>query len=147
MYKNGVDELTGSEANFVHSTRLKEHILARFPDLGSYKEGREVLLAFNDDVSIALKIACDSNPDSDALCLMKAANLVRKDMKRVENHFTGLFKENYQSDSAPKPLLAWTSIILNDPNIPSDPESIFNSQPNLSLAQLLLYNRCSRVSL
>ena len=65
----------------VHSTRLKTRLLIHFKDMYAYNEGREVLLAFNDDVGFALKQFEDYiDYDNDALILSKAAHIVRRDM-------------------------------------------------------------------
>lgn len=57
----------------VNNTRLKNRILAQFPDVSDHREGRDVLLAFNKDLGPALKSACERNYDEEALILAKAA--------------------------------------------------------------------------
>ena len=72
-------ELLGEKTTFrIHSSRLKNRILLQIPSLEAYNDGREVLLAFKEDVGDVLHKA-DLN-DDDAFHLMKAANILRKDM-------------------------------------------------------------------
>ena len=72
-----------------HSTELKNRILAHIPELKAYKEGREVLLAFDSDMGYAIHKFCDEDYDSEAICLAKAAKIVRRDMLELRAMFTG----------------------------------------------------------
>ncbi|CAG2208988.1 unnamed protein product [Mytilus edulis] len=46
----------GADVSFrVNSSRLKDRIVSNFPDLDAYKQGRENILAFKDDIGPALK--------------------------------------------------------------------------------------------
>ena len=70
LYTNRLTQLT----TCVHSTKIKEQILAMFPELQAFKEGRDVLLMSNDDVGIALRQACENDTDDDdAYVLARAA--------------------------------------------------------------------------
>ena len=40
--------------NRVNSTQLKERLLDNLPDMRSYTKGRDVLMAFEDDIGTAL---------------------------------------------------------------------------------------------
>ena len=51
-----------------HSTNLKKRILTNMPGLQGYKEGRDVLLSFNDDVGNALRNACQDDCDDESIC-------------------------------------------------------------------------------
>ena len=68
----------------VHSTRLKERLLQQCPELTSYKDGREVLLAFNEDIAAVLKKATENNIDSEAMLIAKTANIIRRDLLNME---------------------------------------------------------------
>ncbi|CAG2214125.1 unnamed protein product [Mytilus edulis] len=59
----------------VHSTDLKNRVLAAIPDLQAHKQGRDVLLLFNDDVGAAIKLATRTNYDDEAMILYKAAQI------------------------------------------------------------------------
>ena len=56
---------------YVHSSRLREKILAAGRDIVSTHRGKEVVLEFAKDVEEAMNIAC--NTESDMLQLSKAA--------------------------------------------------------------------------
>ena len=74
-----------------HSTDLKNRIIAHFPDLKAYKEGRDVLLAFDRDMGAALRKLCKKDFDDEAICLARAVKIVRKDMFQLQATLTGFF--------------------------------------------------------
>ena len=53
LYKQRLHQL-GVLTPEVHSTRLKEQLLSQMPELEAHKQGRDVLLAFKEDVSSVL---------------------------------------------------------------------------------------------
>ena len=120
-----------------HSTELKKHILAQIPEL---REGRDILLAFDNDVGPVLRRACDDDYDSEAVCLARAAKIVWRDMLELQAEFTGSFGQDCQVKSVPNSLLALVDMIHSGPNI----KSRNMSQATLSVAQLLQYNSCIR---
>ena len=126
-----------------HSTRLKNRILAHFPDLAAHKEGRDVLLAFDEDLGPALRKAYDQDYDDEAICLAKAANIVRRDMLKLEATFTGSFDLDCQVRSIPHSLLALVAMIVRGPSIKSQGHGD-TSQVTASIAQLLQYNISAR---
>ena len=77
----------------MHTTRLKQRLLARFPDMLAQSKGRDVLLVFDEDVGYALGKACEQDTDNDAVHLARAAQIVRRHMFDP-NTFTGSFKES-----------------------------------------------------
>ena len=56
----------------VHTTRLKHRLLAQFRDMRAQKNGRDILLAFEEDVGAALVKICESDNDNDAIHLARA---------------------------------------------------------------------------
>ena len=71
-------ELLGEKTTFrIHSSRLKNRILLQIPSLEAYNDGREVLLAFKEDVGDVLHKA---HLNDDEAIHLKAANILRKDM-------------------------------------------------------------------
>ena len=80
----------------IHSTRLKNRILSQIPDLSEHKEGRDVLLAFREDIGPALYKLCEDNYDDEAICLAKAAKVVRRDVFEMQAAFTGSFHQDCQ---------------------------------------------------
>ena len=81
MYSNRLEQLGSGVAGCDHSSRLKERILAFFPDMEAHKQGREVVLVCNKDVGSAIRKACETVVDNDAFHLAKAANIVRRDVQ------------------------------------------------------------------
>ena len=120
------------------STTLKDRILGQFPDMTESKLGREVLLAFNNDIGVALKRAYENNYDDEGICLSKAASIVRRDMFRLKSHFTGSFHEQCQSESVPGTLLTLIRMIMQGPDIESQSSKM--SQEALSMSQLVQFN-------
>ena len=143
LYSSRLEYLGVEQHVRPHSTELKNRILAHIPELKAYKEGREVLLAFDSDMGYAIHKFCDEDYDSEAICLAKAAKIVRRDMLELRAMFTGSFDQDCQQKSVPKSLLALVDMIHNGPNI-ADHNSPNMSQATLSIAQLLQYNTFAR---
>ena len=58
MYADRLKQLGIDHLSTIHSTKLKDKILANVTYLEAHKEGRVNLLAFNENVGLALKKAC-----------------------------------------------------------------------------------------
>ena len=136
LYTARLEQLGVKQQNRLNSTKLKERILSHIPDLSAHKEGRDVLLVFVGDVGSALRKACDLDSDDDAICLARAANIVRRDMLKLQSTFTGTFGSDCQMKSVPHSLLTLVSMIHSGPSIITRGADGF-SQATLSVAQLL----------
>ena len=145
MYTSRLNQLLGAHViGRVHTTRLKDRILAMVPDLQEYKQGRDILLAFKDDVAMALRRARE-DCDNEAMHLARAATIVRRDMMAVENNFNGSFDHDCQHNSVPKSLLSLVNMLLYGPNIKNQASNAnYTTQTGITIAQLLLYNSYSR---
>jgi hypothetical protein len=128
----------------VHSTELKNRILRYFPDLEEHKQGRDILLAFRQDVGAALRKACEQDADSDGIHLAKAANIIRRDILKMTTAFSGSFNTHCQEESVPNSLIALVSMILNGPNIKEQSSHSTIPAPTLTISQLLMFNSCAR---
>lgn len=73
IYKERLKQL-GVESPNVHSNRLKDQLLAQMPELESHKKGRDVLLAFRND------IGPQASNYSEAIILSKAASILRNQL-------------------------------------------------------------------
>ena len=124
----------------VHTTRLKERILAMVPDLQTHKQGCDILLTYRDDVGKAFKKAHQECCDDEAMHLARAANIVRKAMFKVNNSFNGSFSQDCQVNSVPALLLSIVNMILYGPNMKNQSECSKTSQAASSIAQLLEFN-------
>ena len=121
----------------LHTTRLKQRLLAEFTDMRAQKKGRDVLLAFEDDIGPALAKACELDSDSEAIQLARAAKIVRNHMFGEAKPFTG-FTEGCQKESVSPLLLALVNMILEGPTITDRYEEM--TPAALSIAQLLKFN-------
>ena len=140
LYASRLEELGLKEVN-VHSTRLKNRILAAIPSIKAYNEGKEVLLAFDKDVGSALKELISQDFDSDALVLGKTAKIIRRDIFKIKQEFQGKFPEGCQENSVPSSLNALISMILDGPDITSQSEAGKDpSNASQAISQLVVYN-------
>lgn len=71
------------------------------------------MLAFDTDVGDALRKACDSDSDEEAIILAKAAQIVRKDIFNEKYSFDGTL----DNSCVPESLLALVTMIMEGPNI------------------------------
>lgn len=79
-------------------------------------------------------IACDHDSDTDAVCLARAANIVRRDMLKMKNQFNGSFEEKCQEESVPASLLALVAMVVNGPNIEAQISSSAMPQPIFTIS-------------
>lgn len=142
MYVSSLEQLGGYVPQRVNSTRLKDRLLAQVPDLCAYNEGKEVKLAFTDDISAALNLAQDHDYDSEAMHLAKAAMIVRKDILAKKQSFNGTFDANCQRLAVPDLLLALVNMILEGPNFKATCDE--DKSAGVVLSQLLIYNSVKR---
>ena len=117
LYSSRLQELGVAQSSRVNSTHLKNRILANFPDLKAYKEGRDILLAFDEDIGSALTKVCEKEYDDEAITLAKAAQIVRRYMLEKNASFTGSFDSECQTQSVPQTLLALVAMIHEGPSI------------------------------
>ena len=84
LYKTPLKLLGGDVSGRFNNTHLKNRFLAHKQDLQAYREGRDVLLAFNKDVVAALRQAYERDFDDEAGILSQATKIVRRDMFSTE---------------------------------------------------------------
>ena len=140
LYSTRLEQLGTHVTGRVHSTRLKNRIPSYFPDMNAHTQGRDVVLVCNEHVGAALRKACEHDSDLHAIHLAKAAEIVRRDMFKMKNEFSGSFDAQCQEKSVPVSLLALVSMVLYGTNITTQTSSASMPQPALTLSQLLMYN-------
>ena len=59
-------------------TRFKNRLLAQFEDVSAFKDKKEVILVFNQDIVEAIATAAERSYDDDDFILAKAANIIRR---------------------------------------------------------------------
>lgn len=107
LYRERLEQLS-AKAPDVNSTRLKEKLLAEIPDLEAHKQGRDVLLAFQKDVGLALSQVSDY---SEAIILGKAAKILRRNMLDHKTSFDGTFQEGCVEQAIPPSLLQFVGSV------------------------------------
>ena len=141
LYKKRLQQLGVTVGNRIHSACLKIRLLSALPDLTTHVQGREILLTFKEDIGLALIKACDS--DGDAVHLMRAAQVIRKELLNIKTkQFDGFFTSECQRDSVPSSLLALVNMIQDGPNIKHQTQLASNASTTaaLSVSQLVVFN-------
>jgi len=139
LYKRRLEQI-GVDSPDVNSTRFKEQLLTRIPDLEAHKKGRDVLLACKEDISSVLS---DASKYSEAIHLAKAANIIRKEMLDHKTKFSTEFSEEFGAEAIPPSLLQFVCSIEHGVDIRSHlKHGVVKS--DLAIAQLLQYNCYSK---
>ena len=110
LYCTRLEQLGTHMTGRIHSTKLKNRILSYFPDINAHTQGHDVVFVCNKDVSAALWKACEHDTDNDAVHLARVAMIVRRDMLKMKNEFSGSFDAQCQEKSVPVSLLALVSM-------------------------------------
>ena len=74
LYGSRMEQLGVKLDTRVHTTRLKQRLLAQFTDMHAQRKGRDVLMAFEEDIGLAK--ACEFDSDNEAIHLARAAKIV-----------------------------------------------------------------------
>ncbi|KAG7175400.1 hypothetical protein Hamer_G001481 [Homarus americanus] len=107
-----------------------------------HNKGRDILLAFEDDIGDALAKACEYDHNNDAVHLLRAAQIVRRDMFTEGQGFNESFSEKCQENSVSTLLMTLVSMILEGPSIDSPQQ---RSAASLTIVQLLKYNSVKHI--
>jgi len=140
LYKVRLQQLGVTVQKRIHTTRLKNRLLSAIPGLRAHSQGRDALLSFEKHIGPALMKACDH--DSDAVHLMRAAQIVRKEIFDSGFFFDGSFPANCQQKAVPPSLLALVNMILDGANIKHQNQvvSTNTTKPALAISQLIVFN-------
>ena len=122
-----------------NKTRLKEKILEEFPDATEQTDGKNTIIAFPDGMKRVMRDAMMRQDHSyKAEILSQAAKIVREEALDAKyDKFSGSFEKDCQEAYVPPNLGILVSMLLNGVNIS---EEFDDSQCNLTIAQLLLFN-------
>ncbi len=145
LYKVRLEQLGLAVEKRIHTTRLKKRLLSALPDLRAHSQGRDILHSFEKDIGPALMAA--SYHDTDAMHLMRAAQVVRKEILDCSLSFNGSFQENCQQEAVPPSLLALVNMILEGANIKHQIQLVHTTttKPGLAISQLMVFNRVKRM--
>jgi len=140
LYKIRLEQLGVTVDSRIHTTRLKNRLLYELPDLRAHSEGRDTLLTFEMNIGPALKKACDH--DSDAMHLVRAAQVVCREMFERKFSFDGSFQLDCQKDAVAPSLLALVNMILDGANIKHQTQLVETTTTTaaLTISQLLTFN-------
>ena len=134
----------------IHSTDLLCSFFILFsslifvPGLQAHKKGLDIFLAFNDEVVTALQQACERDFDNEAMTLLKATRIIRRDMLDTKSKFNGTFNNSCQQQSVPESLKTLIGMILGGPDINTQSSDMTEAQTSVSISQLMLFNATKR---
>ena len=111
--------------------------MSEVPELEAHKQGKNVLLAFQKDVSFVLSDASDYY--SEAIILGKAANILRRHMLNHKSKFCGTYHEGCIQQAIPPTLLQFVAMLEQGADIKSQLR-FGASKTDVAIAQLLQYN-------
>ena len=144
VYSSCLAQLGVEVSGRVHSTDLKEKLLANVPGLQANKKGWDIFLAFNDKVATALQQACERDFDNEVMTPLKATRIIRRDMLDTKSKFNGTFNNSCQQESVPQSLKTLAEMILAGPDFKSHSSDMTEAQITLSICQLILFNATKR---
>lgn len=136
LYKDRLEQLGVQIDTRIHTTRLKNRLLAAIPDLKAFVKGKDVLLIF--DTGIAEILNTTTSHDNNAMDLMRAAKVVREEMLKRNYEFDGSFQENCQYNAVSPSLLALINMIINGASLQNQSDS--KNQSVLTISQLIVFN-------
>ena len=135
LYRERLEQL-GIESPVVHATRLKDQLLFHIPELQAHREGRDVILAFEQDVGAILS---EARKYGEAIHLAKAAGIIRRDMLQHKSDFTSTCLDGCLEDAVPSSLLQFVRMIEHGADIKSQLQHKA-LKSDLALSHLLQYN-------
>jgi hypothetical protein len=97
---------------YVHTSRLRERILDYFKDMETIKSGKEYILATKENVGKVF-LARVENLYYEALCLSKAAKIIRKEIMSSKAVFDFQFKSGLEFSGSSKSLSSLLDMILH----------------------------------
>ena len=138
MYNEKLEQHGINASGRIHTTRLKERLLAHMPEIEAYKSGRDVLIGYRDDIGEAMRQVCIKNSDDEGIILVQAANIVRREI--MENNMEQKISEMFSSGAQEQPIrisvLALVKMILYGTKTNEVP----TTQAALTISQLLQFN-------
>ena len=111
LYKDRLEHFRVTVESRIHRTRLKDRLIPELPGLIAHSEGGDILLKFQKNAGLALKKVCDH--DSDAMHLVRAAEVVCREMFEEKFSFDGSFQADCQEDAVQTTLVALVNMILD----------------------------------
>ena len=128
---------------YIHSTRLKELILAEFDSAQAQSDGKHSVIAFTEGMKTLIKDAMKERDQSwRSKILVQAAKIIRDEALHGDRQFfDGSFSEKCQESYIPPALKNFVSLLLNGTNIS---DKVEDTQSGLAISQFVLYNMRKR---
>ena len=139
LYSDRLNEFGVVLENRVNSTHLKDNILVSCPMLHAYNKGRDVFIAFKDDIGEFLQSYTEDS-GKEGMYLAKAAAIIRKGILGSKVEFGGIFEKDCQLKSLPKTLVSFVNMVLCDSKLKDSDSLVSAHQPSLSISRLILFN-------
>ena len=134
LYVERLEEL-GVSVSDVHSGRLRDRLCKNIVGLKSYKQGRECVLAFEDGIGQALVDLCRISNDDNAMCLARAADIIREQLFLTDDESTMIGGKNV----VPHSLVMLLQMILEGSSI-KDQLDVAKNNYAQSIAELIKFN-------
>ena len=79
LYSSRLKQLGVDDHARVHTSRLKDRLLTQVPQLEAYKQSQDVLIAFKEEVGLALQRASyEESTDTEGVYLAKQQRLLER---------------------------------------------------------------------
>ena len=78
LYTQRLEQLGVDVSHRINSTYLKDRILMHLPGMKAYKEGRDVFMAYDDDVGAVLRQGYQTDRDEQSVMMTQIAEMVRR---------------------------------------------------------------------
>ena len=123
----------------INKVLFKKQVLEYFTNAQEQSDGKNKVLVFEKGIQQMLKQTMKCDHEGDALILMKAARIVRKDIFKSKGfNFNGSFPSDCQQESLPTTLKSLVTMLLRGADL-MDQDSL-DSQACLSVSQTILFN-------
>ena len=144
LYKERVQELGGRISGRVHTTKLKQRLLAHVDNLREYSDKKFLYLTFEENVGTVLKNCYRKTYDDEAFVLSEAAKLLRRDiLSNPSMDFNGSFIEDCQKKFVPASVKSFVDAVIQGNRI--NESSLGLEQATLTISQLMIQNSIIRI--
>ena len=144
LYKERVKELGGHTPDRVHTTKLKNRLLAHVENLREFSDNRFSYVTFDETWGDVIKSYHEQSRDEEAFVLSEAAKILRRDIfDKNFDEFDGSLSKKCQDDFILLSLKSFINTVLQGDKINSSIKGL--EQASLTISQLLIQNSMKRV--
>ena len=139
MYDKRMFDLDPTYDRKVNSTILKDRLLGQTVDLRAQKQGKDVALLFDADMSAI--VSAESQGDNDAFYLARAAQIVHRHILSTEYAFDGTFDPDVENSVVPPSLCALIGMTMHGARFDADnAHNDVKLKSVLSVSELMMFN-------